>query len=90
MALVIPMSSVCAERRFSLQNSIKTTARKRLDEEHSKSVQEFDANVNSCLKTARIKIRKLDSHNSGTKTMHAIAVNVYVSFCHSNAVVTCE
>ena len=52
IALVIPVSSVCAERGFSLQNRIKTIARNRLSEErltrlemlswHGRSVTEFD------------------------------------------------
>ena len=52
IALVIPVSSVCAERGFSLQNLIKTSARNRLSESrvnrlqmlrwHGKSLKEFN------------------------------------------------
>jgi hypothetical protein len=52
IALVIPVASVCAERGFSLQNIIKTSARNRLSEGrvnrlmminwHGRSVSEFD------------------------------------------------
>ena len=52
IALVVPVSSVSAERGFSVQNAIKTEGRSRLQEErvsrmrqlniHGRSVRDFD------------------------------------------------